>query len=142
MQFAPTIPNSAVHFAAGDIADTSGIRRVGRAFATGQCAGVNLMKLLTAPSTSADSSSVPSDGATSSKEAEDGLYDFPHVPPMISLALGDTACMYHPDTGVSGGKELYKSSFGPDLGLSGKLSPYIVLVFFFFSFFFVANLRF
>jgi len=110
MQFCPTIPNSSVHFAVGDIAEWSGIKRVGRALSMGQCAAVNITKLV---------------AATSSKQRKEAealeLQEYPYVPPMIALALGSTALTYHPDMGMSGGPEAYKTAFGTDLGLSSKL---------------------
>ncbi|KAK2745117.1 hypothetical protein FQN57_004024 [Myotisia sp. PD_48] len=129
MQFCATIPNSTFHFAAGDITSWSGIRRVGRAFSMGQCAGVNVMKAIAIQSSNTSPSVPPpktvssNDEEKSNKDDEDKakttkMAEFPVVPPMISLALGDTAFMYHPDSGVSGGKELFVSSFGKDLGLT------------------------
>ncbi|KAJ9197905.1 hypothetical protein DTO166G4_2512 [Paecilomyces variotii] len=106
LQFSPTIPNNTDHFAVGDITAWSGIKRVGRALSMGQCAAVNILQLM----------------AAASKQRKEGekfdLYDYPEVPPMMALALGSTAVTYHPDMGVSGGAEAYKTSFGTDLGLS------------------------
>lgn len=108
LQFSPTIPNNTDHFAVGDITAWSGIKRVGRALYMGQCAAVNILQLM----------------AAASKQRKEGekydLYEYPEVPPMMALALGSTAVTYHPSTGVSGGAEAYKTSFGTDLGLSSK----------------------
>ncbi|KAL1962971.1 hypothetical protein VTN77DRAFT_8817 [Rasamsonia byssochlamydoides] len=108
LQFSATIPNNHIHFAVGDIADWSGIKRVGRALSMGQCAAVNILKLITAGPTKEGGGGL--DGPE--------LQVYPYVPPMIALALGSTAVTYHPDMGVSGGEEAYKTSFGTDLGLS------------------------
>lgn len=111
MQFCPTIPNSSVHFAVGDIAEWSGIKRVGHALSMWQCAAVNIVKLIDAAS------------SKQSKETEaPELQKYPCVPPMIALALGSTALTYHPDMGMSDGPEVHKNSFGTDLGLSSKLA--------------------
>ncbi|KKA21258.1 Pyridine nucleotide-disulfide oxidoreductase-like protein [Rasamsonia emersonii CBS 393.64] len=124
LQFAATIPNNHVHFAVGDIAAWSGIKRVGRALSMGQCAAVNILKLITADVTPVVKQSNSSNSSSSSREGEAGDIDgpelqvYPYVPPMIALALGSTAVTYHPDMGVSGGEEAYKTSFGTDLGLS------------------------
>lgn len=141
LQFAPTIPNNHVHFAVGDIADWSGIKRVGRALSMGQCAAVNILNLITADVTPAvkQSSSGNKEGVNSPE-----LQVYPYVPPMIALALGSTAVTYHPDMGVSGGEEAYKTSFGTDLGLSSKLllssSSFSVRYLIFYVLFF-ANVR-
>lgn len=82
----------------------------------GQCAAVNILQLM----------------AAASKQRKEGekfdLYDYPEVPPMMALALGSTAVTYHPDMGVSGGAEAYKTSFGTDLGLSSKFQPSMLVI--------------
>lgn len=82
----------------------------------GQCAAVNILQLM----------------AAASKQRKEGekfdLYDYPEVPPMMALALGSTAVTYHPDMGVSGGAEAYKTSFGTDLGLSSKFQSFMLVI--------------
>ncbi|KAL2009820.1 hypothetical protein VTN00DRAFT_5627 [Thermoascus crustaceus] len=89
MQFCPTILKSSMHFVVGDIAEWPGIKRVGRALSMGQCAAVNIVKLM---------------ATTSSKQSKETeafeLQEYPYK------------------WGMFDGPEVYKNSFGTDLGLS------------------------
>jgi hypothetical protein len=56
----------------------------------------------------------------SEASSEQKLSDFPHVPPMIALALGTKAATYSPQDGVNSSEELLKIFFGDDLGHKSK----------------------
>lgn len=101
LNFSGDIPNAQCHFAAGDLAQWSGIKRCGAAMAMGHNAVVNIHQMMLA--------------AERGDEAK--LHDYPEVPPMIALACGKKAATYYMGD-TQAGEEQLKAAFGDDLGLS------------------------
>lgn len=95
------VSNAKYHFAAGDLAQWSGIKRCGAAMAMGHNAVVNIHQMMLA--------------AERGDEAK--LHDYPEVPPMIALAVGKKAATYYMGD-TQAGEEQLKAAFGDDLGLS------------------------
>lgn len=100
--FPAEVPNYKAHFAIGDIAEWSGIKRVGSALLMGSFAATNVLLSIVAAETGEKLK----------------LGEFPEVVPMLVLALGHKAVGYHPSYGFSHGEAPLKQSFGDDLGLS------------------------
>jgi NADH dehydrogenase FAD-containing subunit len=103
----PTITNTQNHFAVGDIASWSGIKRCGAAMAMGHIAAVNIHQQLLQQSTG--------------KLAK--FLEFPHVSPMIALAVGKEAVMYGEESGTTCGKAEMEMMFGQNLGFDSLYSP-------------------
>jgi NADH dehydrogenase FAD-containing subunit len=106
MNFTGGVPNSAHHFAVGDLVSWSGIKRCGAAMAMGHNAAFNIHQQLLE--------------ARTGKKAE--FIEFPELPPMIALAVGKKAISYSPNAGTEEGAEVMKNFFGDDLGLKSKWS--------------------
>ena len=101
LNFSGDVPNAAYHFAAGDLAQWSGIKRCGAAMAMGHNVVVNIHQMMLA--------------AERGEAAK--LHDYPEVPPMIALACGKKAATYYMGD-TQAGEEQLKAAFGDDLGLS------------------------
>ncbi|KAF8536500.1 pyridine nucleotide-disulfide oxidoreductase-like protein [Trichophaea hybrida] len=101
LTFPATVPNHNAHFAIGDIAQWSGIKRCGTALLMGCFAATNLLLSIVA----------------SENGEEVKLAEFPEMVAMLVLALGDKAVMFHPEKGLTHGVEPLVQSFGEDLGL-------------------------
>ncbi|KAF7125666.1 hypothetical protein CNMCM5793_001905 [Aspergillus hiratsukae] len=99
LQFPSPIPNASHHFAIGDLAAWSGIKRCGAAMHMGHYAGYNIHQLMLAE-------------CVASKPAFQELQE---IPPMIGLCLGRTAVSYHPVDGVKDGEDILASMFGDDM---------------------------
>lgn len=102
LNFPHEVPNHMAHFAIGDIVQWSGIKRCGTALLMGCFAATNLLLSIVA--------------AENGEEVK--LAEFPEMAPMLVLALGEKAVMYHPTYGLTHGVEPLVQSFGDDLGLS------------------------
>ncbi|KAK0106199.1 hypothetical protein ONS96_003843 [Cadophora gregata f. sp. sojae] len=95
-------PSSRAHFAAGDIASWSGIKRCGAAMAMGHIAAANIHQVI----------------RQAGFGTEPTFVEFPEVPPMIAIAVGKKAVCYGPETGTTSGEEDLKRMFRDDLGWS------------------------
>ncbi|KAF2489536.1 FAD/NAD(P)-binding domain-containing protein [Lophium mytilinum] len=101
LAFPTSVPNSAAHYAIGDVCAWSGIRRAGGAMVMGQLAATNLFASIL---TSEDPNFTP-------EHAE-----LPEFPAVMGLAVGDQAIVYSAGTGVEWGKKTMEVMFGEDLG--------------------------
>ncbi|KAJ9144963.1 Apoptosis-inducing factor 2 [Pleurostoma richardsiae] len=90
------------HFAVGDIARWSGIKRCGAAMHMGHYAAVNIHQLM----------------LRDMLGHEPKLMELPEIPPMIALAVGNSAIAYGPQ-GMGVGKEVSDHFFGNDMALKG-----------------------
>jgi len=100
MNIAPDNPNSRDHYAVGDIASWSGIRRCGGAMHMGHVAAVNIHQQLL----SKEIGCMPK------------FTEIPPFPDMIALAVGNEAVVYSPADGTASGEDQMKLFFGDDLG--------------------------
>lgn len=107
------IPNSSDHFAIGDIAKWSGIKRCGAALHMGQIAAVNIHQLFRQRQTGA----VPD------------FMKMDEMPPMIGLAIGKQALGYWPGGGTTFGADVLEEYFGKDLGFTSKHAVFSAIVF-------------
>ncbi|KAH8881698.1 pyridine nucleotide-disulfide oxidoreductase-like protein [Thozetella sp. PMI_491] len=102
LAFSPGTPNAGDHFAAGDAALWSGIKRCGAAMHQGYYAANNIHQIMnqrlfgTAPV----------------------FLELAEVPPMIGLAVGKKAVAYWPQEGTTYGVDVMKAFFGDDLGFT------------------------
>jgi NADH dehydrogenase FAD-containing subunit len=103
LQFPSTVANANYHFAVGDLAAWSGIKRCGAAMHMGHYAGYNIHQLMLAE-------------CIASKPVFQELQE---IPPMIGLCLGKTAVSYHPVDGVKDGEDILASMFGDDMAYKG-----------------------
>ncbi|PKX93602.1 putative pyridine nucleotide-disulfide oxidoreductase AMID-like [Aspergillus novofumigatus IBT 16806] len=99
LQFPSTVPNASHHFAIGDLAAWSGVKRCGAAMHMGHYAGYNIHQLMLAE-------------CIASKPT---FHELQEIPPMIGLCLGKTAVSYHPVDGVKEGEDILASMFGDDM---------------------------
>jgi NADH dehydrogenase FAD-containing subunit len=134
LHFPQEVPNHYRHFAAGDIAAWSGIKRCGGAMHMGYYVAENIyMQILQhytqAPVDSVSQSSDPITPASDAASSESSLSmdsdlemkvpfkRLQEFPPVIGLALGKTAIGYSPTEGMKWGAEVLQRMFGDDLGL-------------------------
>ena len=101
---ADTIPNTEFHFAAGDLASWSGIKRAGGAMHHGHYTAVNIHQHALSQS---------SGGTPSPLELQ-------YATPSICLAIGKEATSYNTFEGVKSGKDVMELYFGDDLGNKSK----------------------
>ncbi|KAI1844476.1 hypothetical protein JX266_009363 [Neoarthrinium moseri] len=101
LQLAATVPNSSVHFAAGDMINWSGIKRCGSAMHMGKLVGFNVCQL------------IQQKGSKAAKAPK--LKELSNIPPMITVAIGKSAASYGP-LGVKSGKRTMRLFFEQDLG--------------------------
>lgn len=100
-----TVPNADVHFAAGDIAAWSGIRRCGGAFHMGTHVAANIYQLI----------------LQSQKLQEKVQFkQLAKFESRIALAVGKSTVCYGPENGVSSGENMTEIMFGKDLGWTSK----------------------
>ena len=104
MNIAIDNPNSQKHFAVGDIASWSGIRRCGGAMHMGHIAALNIYQQLLSNQTGC----IPK------------FTEIAAFPAMIALAVGSKAVVYSPTKGTVSGEEQMKLYFGEDLGLTSE----------------------
>ncbi|KAL2072019.1 hypothetical protein VTL71DRAFT_11362 [Oculimacula yallundae] len=95
-------PTARAHYAVGDIASWSGIKRCGAAMAMGHVAAANIHK----------------DILQTRFSTEPKFVEFPEVPPMIAVAIGKKAVCYGPEIGTTSGEEDLRRMFRDDLGWS------------------------
>ena len=113
------------HFAAGDIALWSGIKRCGAAMHMGCYTAINIHQHI--------ASKLPASRPTSpyASRASDSFNDIPvsegskpiykelaEFPPMIGIAIGTSGTVYSPLEGTKSGREVLKYMFGEDLGFT------------------------
>lgn len=108
MNFEPSIVNADSHFAPGDIASWSGIKRCGAAIMMGHLTSVNIHQLIIR--------SPEEQSSHTSSTAPIEFAEFPRFPPMIALAVGRKAATYSAEGGVGSSEDLMKACFGDDLG--------------------------
>jgi NADH dehydrogenase FAD-containing subunit len=136
LNFPSDSPNYRRHFAVGDIAAWSGIKRCGAAMHMGHFAAENIHQLMihhqyqhaSGPSlllsTSESPVSTPDSASANSSSSTTSLADIKPArtlsqhPPMIGLALGNTAISYSSTEGIKWGKDVMQRMFGDDLGWS------------------------
>jgi NADH dehydrogenase FAD-containing subunit len=104
LNFTDNTPNSMQHFAVGDIAAWSGIKRCGAAMYMGHNAAVNIHQQLLQK----HFTKVPK------------FIEISEVPPMIALAVGKKAVLYGPEDGTTWGEDKMEAMFGNDLGYTSK----------------------
>ncbi|PTU23334.1 hypothetical protein P175DRAFT_0555981 [Aspergillus ochraceoroseus IBT 24754] len=95
-----SLPNAGDHYAAGDIARWSGIKRAGAAMHQGHYAARNIHQKMMQK--------------VYGKEPE--FVTIAEVEPMMGLAVGETAVGYFPATGLSEGETVRQMFFQDDLG--------------------------
>ncbi|KAJ5767066.1 uncharacterized protein N7511_004682 [Penicillium nucicola] len=100
LEFAGDVSNREYHYAAGDIACWSGVKRGGAAMHQGHFAVVNIHQKMMAEK----------------YKSEPTFVELAEVKPMMALALGATAVGYFPMTGISSGDEVRNMFFNEDLG--------------------------
>jgi hypothetical protein len=136
LNFPSDTPNYRRHFAVGDTAAWSGIKRCGAAMHMGHFAAENIHQLMlhhqtqqapvlsSSMSTSDSPVSTPDSASANSSASSMSFADTKPVrtlsqhPPMIGLALGNTAISYSPTEGIKWGKDVMQRMFGDDLGWS------------------------
>ena len=112
LQFPSELPNADYHFAVGDVAAWSGIKRVGNAFIMGQFIATNIMKLIL---------------ATETLGTDHDLLNCPPMDPMMALSIGSNALVYQEALGVLSSEELKKTVIGRGMGIDCELSYVIYL---------------
>lgn len=105
LQFSGDVPNKEYHYAAGDLACWSGIKRGGAAMHQAHFAAVNIHQRMLAQL----------------HKTEPKFKELAAVEPMMALALGKTAVGYFPTMGLSTGDEIRDMFFNEDLGYGSKL---------------------
>ncbi|TAQ90088.1 hypothetical protein B7494_g1607 [Chlorociboria aeruginascens] len=105
LNLAAGAPNAEYHFAVGDIALWSGIKRCGAAMAMGHNAAINIHQRMVEKMTG----------------KEPNFVEFPEVPPMIALAIGKQAVLYGPEGDTTSGEDAMEMMFGNDLGLKSMM---------------------
>ncbi|RAL03198.1 NAD(P)/FAD-dependent oxidoreductase [Aspergillus ibericus CBS 121593] len=119
-QFQPTIPNSAAHFAVGDVISTPGIRLAPGAIRMGKITATNIAQMLVACEDSAsDTPSVSSDQAQAHAK-----------PPKsnLKLVIGVSGAAYDGNTGdMMWGPEVKQRIFGDDMGLTREFFFFLFL---------------
>ncbi|KAL2369814.1 oxidation resistance protein 1 [Blastomyces gilchristii] len=99
LNFIDEVPNAQYHFAAGDLALLSGIKRAGRAMYHGHYAGMNIYQRM-----------LNERFGTPPKFSE-----VAHLPPSMAIAVGKNTVACGPE-GVVSGEEIAKVYFEDDLG--------------------------
>ncbi|KIX08832.1 uncharacterized protein Z518_03489 [Rhinocladiella mackenziei CBS 650.93] len=100
LNFLPDMPNSQYHFAVGDIAKWSGIKRCGAAMHMGQYAAQNIHQLM----------------LKQVQGTKPKFMELDEIPPMIGIAIGKQAVAYYPGDGTTFGEDMMQKLFGDDLG--------------------------
>ncbi|KAF5022061.1 hypothetical protein F66182_5888 [Fusarium sp. NRRL 66182] len=100
LQFEDGTPNNEYHYAAGDIAKWSGIKRCGGAMHGGHHAACNIHQSILSHRTG---------HAPANRELK-------HYPPVIGLAVGKKAVASSFDTGTTAGEDVLYACFRDDLG--------------------------
>ncbi|CZR66554.1 uncharacterized protein PAC_16455 [Phialocephala subalpina] len=121
LQFAHPHHSSLSHFAIGDIAAWTGIKRAGNAFIMGQFTATNILKLILHAESQPQPNS-PREG----KEGEVELVCCPDMEPMMALNIGDNVVVYQFGRRVQWGEELKERVVGRGLGID-VCSEYLCL---------------
>ncbi|KAJ5827280.1 hypothetical protein N7447_004043 [Penicillium robsamsonii] len=100
LQLAADVPNKEYHYAAGDIASWSGIKRGGQAMHQAHYAAFNIHQQMLAER----------------YNTKPKFVELVEVAPMMALALGKTAVGYFPAMGLSSGDDIHNMFFKDDLG--------------------------
>ncbi|KAJ5329418.1 hypothetical protein N7452_009808 [Penicillium brevicompactum] len=100
LQFSGDVPNKEFHYAAGDLACWSGIKRGGAAMHQAHFAAVNIHQRMIAQL----------------YKTTPKFNELVEVAPMMALALGKTAVGYFPTMGLTVGDEIRNMFFNEDLG--------------------------
>lgn len=103
------------HFAAGDIALWSGIKRCGAAMHMGNYCAHNIHQHILSVTSSSSRPSSLNDIGTRHVPQYKELTE--HVP-VIGIAIGTTCATYSPSEGVKSGPEVLQYMFGDDLGFN------------------------
>ncbi|EOO02375.1 putative pyridine nucleotide-disulfide oxidoreductase-like protein [Phaeoacremonium minimum UCRPA7] len=102
LNFPVEVPNSGHHFAIGDLAAWSGIKRCGGAMHMGYYAASNIHQVM-----------------LQQLQGRDPKFnELAEIPPMIGLAVGKKAMSYGPGQGVMSGEDVMEVFFGDDLGFT------------------------
>jgi hypothetical protein len=95
---------SPFHYAAGDVVASKGIKRCGAAMSMGQIVASNIVQHI-----------------LHVQQRKFPVWtEWPEMPPMIALAIGDSAAAYDPNGGLKTGKDQKELYFGDDFGLTCK----------------------
>jgi NADH dehydrogenase FAD-containing subunit len=111
LQLCNILPNATSHFAIGDVAAWSGIKRVGNAFIMGQFAATNIMKMMLS------NCSAYNEESDHCKK----LAECPTMDPMMALSIGKNALVYQSGHGVQHSEALKESVVGRGLGIDGEM---------------------
>lgn len=111
LQFSGDVPNKEFHYAAGDLACWSGIKRGGAAMHQAHFAAVNIHQRM----------------MEQLYKTTPKFNELVEVAPMMALALGKTAVGYFPTMGLTVGDEIRNMFFNEDLGFGSKLIDYFLL---------------
>ena len=104
LNFPVEVPNSEHHFAIGDLAAWSGIKRCGGAMHMGYYAASNIHQVM-----------------LQQLQGRDPKFnELAEIPPMIGLAVGKKAMSYGPGQGVMSGEDVMEVFFGDDLGFTSE----------------------
>jgi apoptosis-inducing factor 2 len=106
-------PNTEAHFAIGDAASWSGVKRVGGAQSMAGIAATNVVNMMLDAE----------DGAESRHAVASELASCPEFEPRMSLALGATVVVFRPPNHVKWGKELKGRVFGRGLAIDCEYHP-------------------
>ncbi|KAF7555730.1 hypothetical protein G7Z17_g2016 [Cylindrodendrum hubeiense] len=98
LMFDKSIPNHQYHFSAGDINRWSGIKRCGVAMHGGQIVAHNIYQQI----------------LKDKLNQEPNFKDMDQVPPMIALAIGNSAVAYAAESGTTWGRAVRETYFGQD----------------------------
>jgi NADH dehydrogenase FAD-containing subunit len=104
MQFPADAVNADQHFAVGDAASWTGIKRVGGAYTQASFAATNIAKILAAKEDGVDVTSI-------------SLGECPQFPPRMSLAMGSEAVVHRPGMEVRFGSDIKERAFGRGLAI-------------------------
>ena len=107
--FPKEVPNASYHYATGDAAHWSGIKRCGGAMHHGYLAACNIHQTMMEQVL----------GVTPK------FREMAHVPPMIGLAVGKKAMSYGPEQGVHSGEDVAEVYFGDDLGFTSEYNSFL-----------------
>lgn len=113
------------HYAAGDIALWSGIKRCGGAMHMGYISAYNIHQHMTLKSLASQPSSPYASRASdsfndiaASEVVKPQYKELSEFPPMMGIAIGNSGSSYSPTEGTKTGAEVLKYMFGDDLGFS------------------------
>lgn len=99
LNFPAEVANSQYHFAVGDIAKWSGIKRCGAAMHQGQYAAQNIHQLM----------------LNETRGTQPKFMELSEVPPMIGIAVGKQGVAYYPTDGTKFGEDVLQTFFEDDL---------------------------